>query len=228
MRNPEKAEPMARRTSISISLSMAVMVLTLVVFAGIAIGRVTSSGFVSAAEGPDATATRQAELKELNRLRTQVAQTIVCTPPGSPTSPKALVPTVTPTPVPPAQMGETLTYAGDWTVVVTGLAAAPEPEIRPLGKFVQVSATITNNSAERRTFPFGDWVLLDATGRVFVVSDTATTQLYGPGWYLGIDPSLDSSFRVVFDVAVDAGSTFTLESKTDPIFRVAVQIQSLG
>jgi hypothetical protein len=231
MEDMEGPRGTGRQASISVTTSMALVILTLVAFAGILVGRATSVSFVSAADEPDATATRQAEIDELNQLRTQVAQTVVCVPPTptpTPVPTETPVPTATPTPVPPVAMGTALPYADDWTVNVTGLLPAPASEAIPSGRFVQVTATITNNGEGRRTFSFGEWRLVDPSGRVFMMADSVTTQLYGASWYLGIDPSLETEFRIVFDVASDAGSAFILESSADPTFRVAVQLQQLG
>jgi hypothetical protein len=231
MHDREEPHEIGRRTSWSVSVPTAVLVLMLVAFAGVIVGRTSSVPFARAADQPEATATRQAEIDELNRLRTQVAQTAVCVQPTATETPvptETPPPTATPTPVPPVAMGQPLSYQGDWTVVVTGFLAAPSSDTAPSGKFVQVNATVTNNAASTRKFPFGDWVLVDAAGRVFKMADTATTQLYGPSWYLGIDPSLATDFRIVFDVAADAGPAFILESAADPTFRVAVQLQALG
>jgi hypothetical protein len=214
-----------RRHSFAVSTRAALVALMLVAFLGFAFGRSTIAPPAGAADQPDATATRQAELDELNQLRTQVAQTVVCV---QPTATETPLPTATPTPVPPVAMGQPLTYAGDWTVVVTGVVVAPSAGSTPNGKLIQVNVTVTNNGDSGRKFPFDHWHLVDAGGRVFTIADTATTQLYGPSWYLGIDPSVPADFHIVFDVAADAGSAFVLESDDDPTFRVAVQLQLLG
>src|SRR5262245_16200861 len=68
------------------------------------------SGARAAATEPDATSTRTAELDELHRLQTQVAQTAVCSPPPSPAPTEVATATPTPTPVPPVAMGQALPY----------------------------------------------------------------------------------------------------------------------
>src|SRR5438034_6810929 len=106
---------------------MAAMVL------GVAAGRaLQGDGARAASPESDATATRSAELDELNRLRTQVAQSVVCSPPPLPTATETPMPTATPTvtptatPVPPVAMGQPLSYVDDWTVVVNGFTPAPQ------------------------------------------------------------------------------------------------------
>src|SRR5829696_8348030 len=80
---------------------------------GFAAGRMwTPSGIgATTATGspvPDATATREAELLELERLQTQVAQAeTACADPTNTVTPS---PTFTPTLVPPAAQGEPVPY----------------------------------------------------------------------------------------------------------------------
>ncbi len=197
---------------------------------GIVAGRAMSgSGEAGArATEPDATATRMAELRELDNLRTKVAQPVICTPAPSPTPTETPTPSPTPTPVPPAAMGQELAYAGNWTVVVNGFTAAPGGKASPGTKLVQVHATVTNLGSEPRRFRFDDWRLVDAHGRVFLLSVTATSDLYGPGFVANLAPSLPQQLTLVFEVAVDAGPGFILESSADPTFRVAVVLQQLG
>ncbi len=167
--------------------------------------------------------------KELNRLRTQVAQTVVCTPPPTATPTTVPSPTATPTPVPPVAMGQPVPYGEDWTIVVNSLTdAAPSDRAQPAGKFLQVNLTVTNEADRNRKLGFTNWVLVDEQGRAFQMADTATTQLYGPSWYLGTDPNLPADYTIVFDVATDSGPNYILQSRTDPTFRVAVQTQVLG
>lgn len=208
-----------RRTAISVSRATALLILVLVSFAGFALGRSTSGPSASAADQSGATASPQ------------VDQTPACSQPTATQTPaptETPLPTATPTPVPPVAMGQPLAYAGDWTVVVTGFVPAPSANVAASGKFVQVNVTVTNNASSGRKFPFEDWSLVDAGGRVFKIADNATSQLYGPNWYLSIDPSLATDFKIVFDVAADAGPAFILQSSADPTFRVAVQLQALG
>jgi hypothetical protein len=217
-------------TTIVLTKRAALGLLGLVLLIGIAVGRFVSSDGIAGAAAlqSDATpaATQESETDELNRLRTQVAQTAVCVSP-SPTSEPS--PTATATPVPPVAMGTPVNAADNWTVVVTGMTPAPTlGDLQPAGKFVQVNATLTNNAAEARTYNFRDWILVDDRGRVFGLADGATTQASGTNWYRGVDPSLPKDFTLIFDVAVDAGPAFVLESKSDPTLRVAVQIQILG
>jgi hypothetical protein len=200
------------------------------VLAGFIAGRAMGggSGAGALATEPDATATRAAELRELDDLRTKVAQPVICTPAPSPTPTETPTPAPTPTLVPPAPMGQELTYTGNWTVVVTGFTAAPGGKASPGNKLVQVHVRVTNNEAQPRRFRFDDWRLVDAQGRVFLLSITATSDLYGPGFVANLPPSLAQELTLVFEVAADAGPGFILESAADPTFRVAVVLQQLG
>ena len=196
---------------------------------GIMIGRAASGSGVSAeATEPDATATRVAELEELERLRTQVAHPPVCTPAPSPTPTETPAPLPTPTLVPPAQMGEELEYVGDWTVVVTGVTPAPAGASATSGKLIQVNVTVTNRAAEARRFSFDEWRLVDAQGRAYLISLSATDDLYGPSFVSFLQPNLPQELAIVFEVAPDAGPGFILESTADPHFRVALLMQQFG
>jgi hypothetical protein len=216
--------------AVVLSKRSALGLLALVLLVGILVGRTiaTDGGARAAALQTEATpvGTTESETDELNRLRTQVAQTPDCEEP-SPTPEPTL--TATPTPVPPVAAGTEVQAADNWTVVVTGITPAPPiADTEPTGKFLQVTVTVTNNGSESRTYPFQSWILVDEQGRTFEVAGAATTQVTGTGWYRGIAPSLPKDFAIVFDVAADAGPVFILESRDDPTLRVALQIQLLG
>ncbi|MEA2597814.1 MAG: hypothetical protein QOF01_4283 [Thermomicrobiales bacterium] len=221
---------MGERGTFNISGRALALVLAIAILTGFAAGRIgTGEGVHAAATDPGATATRSAELEELNRLRTQVAQTPACTPPAAPAATGVPSSTPTPTPVPPAAMGQEVAYGDRWTVVVNTLAPAPpSSKYTPAGKLVQLGVTVTNNAAEHRLLGFDSWILVDEQGRIFQMAPEATTQLHGPDWYLGSEPSLPDDLTIVFDVTLDAGPAFVLESTSDPLFRVAVQMQVFG
>jgi hypothetical protein len=204
--------------------------LALAVLAGFIAGRAMggSSGVGALATEPDATATRAAELTEIAQWQTRVAQPVVCTPAPSPTPTETPTPVPTPTLVPPAPMGQELAYAGNWTVVVTGFTAAPPGAAAPGNKLVQVHVRVTNHEAQPRRFRYDDWRLVDSRGRAFLLSITATSELYGPGFVANLAPSLPQDLTLVFEVTGDAGPGFILESAADPAFRVAVVLQQLG
>lgn len=211
-------------------LRLAWWMIAMALVVGIIVGRTMGDrgGASVLATEPDATATRAAELRELDDLRTKVAQPVICTPAPSPTPTLTPTPEPTATPVPPAPMGQELTYAGNWTVVVNGFTAAPGGKVAPGNKLVQVHVTVTNRGAEPRRFLFDDWRLVDAQGRVFLLSVTATSDLYGPGFVANLPPNLAQELTLVFEVTADAGPGFILESTADPTFRVAVVLQQLG
>ena len=175
---------------------------------------------------PEATATREAELAELDDLRTRAAQTpepAVCTPAATAT------PEPTPTPVPPVAAGQPLPYGEDWIVTATGIALMPTISTETAtGIFAQVNLTITNNASETRRFRLIDLRLVDDRGRVFEAVSVATAIVGGSGGEPRIPPSLPTETAVVFDVTTDVGSSFILESKVDPMFRVQLERAQLG
>jgi hypothetical protein len=206
-----------RNAAIVLTKRTAGGLLALALFMGFVVGRLVSTDGAAHAEVLRSDATPSAVVSE---------QTVVCVSPSPTMEPS---PTATPTPVPPVAVGTAVNAADDWTVVVTGITLAPTIEgIQPKGKFLRLNATVTNNSSEVRTYPFSDWILVDEMGRTFAVKGDATTTISGSGWYRGVDTSLPTDFGIIFDVAADAGPAFTLESRTDPTLRVALQVQVLG
>jgi Domain of unknown function (DUF4352) len=195
------------------------------------------------AANPAATATRQAELAEVEqlqteveRLRTQVAQTsqpLECTAPPSPTTTVLPSPTPTPTPVPPAAMNQPLPYRGDtWTVTVTGVTKTAtvtgyNQSATAKGIYVLVNLTATNNGTTGQRFPFQDFILVDDRGRVFELATTESIMVSG-NWSRLFPPSLQTDTALVFDVMPDAGDGFVLESRADPMFRVQADIIARG
>jgi hypothetical protein len=197
-------------------------------FVGFAAGRVwtpTGTGATTSAGTPiaGATATRDAELQELEQLRTQVAQ---------PATPCAQTPTpaATPTPAPPAAQGQPLPYVENWTVKVTGASTATNvAESFPKGVYVLVNLTITNNEAEKRFFKYEDLRLLDDHGRVFISDQYVSTRVrIDQRINFQFDPSIPTDTAVVFDVATDVGQSFILESTADPTFREQVNLEMRG
>ncbi|HYP60466.1 MAG TPA: hypothetical protein VEQ36_08545 [Thermomicrobiales bacterium] len=194
---------------------------------GVAIGAVArgqvSLGNSAVAATPDATATREAELEELNSLQTQVAQPLVCTP--APTS----TPSPTATQVPPSQTGVPLVYGNIWTITVLGIFPAMSPQdARLSGKLMQVNLTASHNNPVPKLPPLTELRLVDSQGR-FSVPDIALNQsIFGSDWGLHVSPGVTANLSVVFDVAADAGDSFILESNADPTFRVAMTVEQRG
>jgi hypothetical protein len=182
-------------------------------------GATTSNGTPIA----EATATREAELEELERLRTQVAeQATACAP--TPT------PAATATPVPPSPQNVPVSYGENWTIEATGASTAPNvTDHFPEGIFILVNLTITNNEATGRFFEYEDLRLVDDQGRVFV-SDVFVSSRVPIDQRINyeFDPSLPLETVVVFDIATDAGTQFILESTADPTFRVQVSLEMRG
>jgi hypothetical protein len=195
---------------------------------GFVAGRVWNPGgtWATTANGTpivDATSTREAELMELEQLRTQVAQQATACA-ETPT------PTATPTPAPPTAQGVPVPYIGNWTVVVTSASTALNvADSFPEGTYVLVNLTITNNDATVRFFEYDDLTLLDDQGRVFVSELVVSSHVpVDHPINFQFDPSLPTETVVVFDVAEDVGTTFILESTADPTFRVQVSLEMRG
>jgi hypothetical protein len=182
-------------------------------------GATTSNGTPSA----DATATRAAELQELEQLRTQVAeQATACA--ETPTA------TSTPTPAPPTAQGVPVPYIDNWTVEVSSASSAANvTDHFPEGVFILVNLTITNNLSEARFFEYDDLRLVDDQDRVFN-SDVSVSSRVPIDQKINFqfEPNLPSETVVVFDVATDAGTQFILESTADPTFRVQVSLEMRG
>jgi hypothetical protein len=182
-------------------------------------GATTSTGTPVAG----ATATRDAELQELEQLRTQVAQ---------PATPCAQTPTpaATLTPAPPAAQGQPLPYGENWTIAVTGASTATNViDNFPKGVYVFVNLTITNNDATKRFFKYDDLRLLDNQGRVYITELVVSSRVaIDHPINFGFNPSLPTDTVVVFDVATDAGQSFILESTADPTFREQVNLEMRG
>jgi len=173
----------------------------------------------------DPTKTREAELAELNALRTQVAEPGVCTPPVASPVPA----TATATPVPPAAVGATISYAGRFDITVLGIAPVPAGGgLESQGQLLQVNLTVLNTSRDAELPPFYSWLLIDASGQAYQVDPDASREIGGIGWDLNVATGELASRSVVFDVLPNAGTAFTLESRDEPAFRVALAIESHG
>jgi len=174
----------------------------------------------------DPTKTREAELAELDALRTQVAEPNVCTPPAIATPVSA---TATATPVPPAAVGSTIAYADRFEITVLGIAPLPAGgELESQGQLLQVNLTLLNTTRNAELPPFYAWLLIDATGQAYQVDPDASGEIGGSGWALHVAPGELASRSIVFDVLPNAGTAFTLESRDEPTFRVALAIESRG
>lgn len=194
--------------------------------AGIAIGgaatgsiSINPPALAATTETPDATATREAEITELNDLRTQVANPPVCTPAVEPT----------PTEAPLASTGVPLSYRDIWTITVHGIAPLPGSDVaKPAGQFMQINLAVAHTSSSAEILPYGDFVLSDAAGRFAIVDQSINRALFGNGWLLAVQPGEREERSLVFDVAADAGTSFVLESQVDPAFRVGMTLEQRG
>lgn len=205
----------------------------LLVGSALALGAITSpwlsGGGPTVRARQDATAptqTREAELAELNALRTQVAGADICTPPAVATPLSA---TATATPVPPTAVGVTIPYAGQFDITVLGIAPLPASgALESQGQLLQVNLTVINTTRSADLPPFSSWLLIDASGQAYQVDQDASKEIGGVGWNLHVEPGELASRSVVFDVLPHAGTLFTLESRDEPTFRVALAIESRG
>jgi hypothetical protein len=173
--------------------------------------------------GSDAAAT-----SEVGQLQTRVAElptAAVCTPAPRATATPVPSPTATPTAVPPAAAGEAVTYGDGWTITITSLYLTPTIGAHTAdGIFALVGMTITNDGREERSFRFADLRLQDAAGRVFRPAGVFT----GTYWTSRFAPGMPTDATIAFDVAVDTGEWFIVQSEADPTFRVQVAPSRLG
>lgn len=130
----------------------------------------------------------------------------------------------------PIAAGQPTRYGEDWTVQVQSATTATAiRDVLPEGLFVVINLTITNNTAEGRTFPFDELILRDDENRPFVADAFPTNLLDASrGFHSNFPPSLPIDTAVVFDVAADVGTTFILDSTADPTFRVQVSTELRG
>lgn len=195
---------------------------------GLAIGAIwrQERGVSLAADGtPDATATRQAELDELHALQTQVANPPVCTPAPTETP---MPPTPTPTTIPAIPAKTPVMYLDYWTVTVVSISPTLGGEIQPEGQFMQVNLTLKHSEASSQPSPLPDFQLIDGQGRRSGFDVMVNQELLGTGNGLPVPVGVEENRSIVFDVAVDAGTAFILESSKDPLFRIALDVEIRG
>jgi len=209
----------------------------LALIAGVVLGRslpgISSAG--AADPAVDATATRTAEIAELNDLRTKVAQPVVCTPLATATPTVTPTPTSTPTPeptattVPAVPIGTELSTTDGLTYTFTAISTIPTPDVANVdGRLIRVTFSVTNTSNDRVRVPVGEWRLVDASGNRYSADTELMANIDGPRWSLAVPPHESDDRALIFDVPVDSGSEFTLESTADPAFRVALPIVARG
>lgn len=220
---PDNQVQLSRRT---------VLQLTAMVGAGLAAGAIARSGPDHTAAGAAspgavaATATRKSELQELNQLRTRVAEQHVCTSVATATEP---APSPTATQAPLASTGEPLPYLDVWTITVLGISPTPgSPDSPPAGQFMQVNLTVSHSANSAQILPYQDFILTDDAGRFSVLDAGINSSLLGNVWLVAVGPGVTENRAWIFDVPVDAGDTFILESSADPALRVALEIEQRG
>ena len=199
--------------------------------AGIIIGLIISNNNpVTATDlNADATATRTAELIELNDLRTQVAQPVICTPPPSPTATSTPQPTATATVVPAMTTGQEFNYRDKFSITITSIGDAGTPgSLTPNGRFLSVYLTMENVTSTGQRPPFNNWRLVSSDGRLYRLDISASQAVFGRAWGLPVGANASEQSGLVFDVPLDSGSVFILESDEDPTFRVELVFESRG
>lgn len=88
---------------------------------------------------------------------------------------------------------------------------------------------VVADRSNRNAFPpFTDWLPTDARGQAYTVSIPASSVIAGVYWGMPVGPWVAEVRAVVFDVPSDVGTTFTLESREQPDFRVALAIETRG
>jgi hypothetical protein len=205
---------------------------SLVLGSGIAVGSLVTTGgpagnsALAALQDVDPTATREAELKELDDLRTQIANPPTCVPPPTAT---AVPPTATATQVPLASSGVALPFHDIWTITVLGIApTVSPPDTRPDGQFMRVIMTVSHSASAPKALPITDFLLTDSAGRFSAVDIAVNQAVLGGTWALATAPGVTEDRSIVFDVAADAGVMFILESPGDPGFRVQLTVEQRG
>lgn len=196
---------------------------------GAFVGQMVGGGqFVRAAVQTDATpeSLSESEREELNRLRTAVAEATACAT-ATPTTDAELM--ASPVAVEPLAIGTTVQTAGDWEVTVKGISIpAADFKETPTGRYLQVEITVNNLAANGgRYFGFGNWALVDDQGRQYELAHGATMDVSGT-YYRGFGSGAEKTFRIVYDVATDAGTSFTYVYLTDPTIQYALTLQAFG
>jgi hypothetical protein len=197
-----------------------------VALGGFAIGQVSRESGARAQDAtPDATATRQAELDELHALQTQVTNPPVCTPAPTETP---VPPTPTATIVPPSAAGTPLPYGEIWTITVLSIGPAIPGDVTPDGMYMQVSMEVSHSGTSPALPPLFDFQLVDGQGRRSAANIEDTQAILGTRNSLTVGVGETVIRGVIFDVPIDAGTNFVLESPDDPTFRVALTVEIRG
>lgn len=169
---------------------------------------------------PDATATRQAELDELDALRTQVAATPDCAEP---------TPSPTPTEVPPVPAGTEIAISQALNITVKSIAPAMAPADRQItGQLLQINFSVRNGGAESEKLVFQKFTLTSAEGDVAVFDTPLNTDLFGSDIALAIKPGTTSDLSMAFDFPNPAATSFLLTNEEYPTFRCAVTAVERG
>jgi hypothetical protein len=171
-----------------------------------------------------ATATRAAELDELESMRTKVAQALVCVNPTTTATP---APTATATQAPPAAAGTFVHYSGKWDIKVLSIAPALAPgSIAVNGRLLQVNYAMRNLTAKPALPPYIEFELADDLGHTSTFDLSINQALFGSAGALPVAGNATENRSVAFDFPNATSSAFIFRSSAEPEFRVLVTIQN--
>jgi len=160
------------------------------------------------------------------RYASPVAETTaVCVAPTATPEPS---PTPTATTVPPVGMNNAIPYGESWSIAVKDATnAARINRATASGIFIRLTLSITNTGTANQSIATLDFVIRDGAGRLFERSGAGTVNANGAETFRR-PPGGPTDLVIVFDVPVDATGPFILESKSDPAFRVQIELSQRG
>jgi hypothetical protein len=206
-----------------------------ILLCGIVIGRALPGTGSAIAADPTgeaslaATSTRAAELEELARLRTQVAQPPECSPVPTETPASSPTPEPTATTAPAQPAGTAVLDANGLAITVLSIQPVAAPEgIEPRGLLMRLNFVISNDGNEPILPNFTDWRLVDASGNRYAVHVNATDAIVGRFCCVAVPAHSEEERALIFDVGADSGTTFVLENERNPLFRIEVTIEERG
>lgn len=145
-----------------------------------------------------------------------------CVPAATP------LPSPTPTAPPPAGMNTPRPLDRTWTITVLDATKATTIDTTSAdGVFVRLSLAVVNTGQEAQRFPVDGLMLRDGADRRFAWSLPGTVNANPPTTFQ-LPPGGPTDLILVFDVPADASDPFILESKTDPTFRIQIELAQRG
>jgi hypothetical protein len=126
-------------------------------------------------------------------------------------------------------MNTPVSYDGIWTITVLGITPVPAVSAAtPAGKFMQVNLKASHSESSGKILTLTDFILRDSRDRFSIPNGEANRAVFGNLWLPIVDPGVTADAAMLFDVAVDTGDAFVLESRADPAFRVAMTVEQRG